>query len=377
MNRIAISVCAVAVAVTAVAQVQSGTEVMPRRVALVVQNHAAPGSGIPLMALTDALTAQLSGRGLQVINPYNSVGVNQNRNMFGEKTPPVSAMALARKLRAHGAITASVIEFNDIAIGNPAFLHQYSMRITLNLADAQTDAAVCGETVKVTSPKYTNNQVAQNRLEYLGELMHTAAATCAEKLLNNANVIKWTPSDPPPLRPSPPPADPQLILSDVDAAVQKMVATMRTNPIFRANYDKAQKEIDRAPLVIVGGLVDLTGGKSPTADLDNLLGAASQNLRMTLVNSALFDAKDDTLVTTITKRILTSGNSPLEDGELMSALKQHGSPDFYIVGDLRYFDEPRVRIYRFRLALHNLHTGKIVWEGTETIEKKKTKEVSK
>ena len=377
MNRIAISVCAVAVAVTAVAQVQSGTEVMPRRVALVVQNHAAPGSGIPLMALTDALTAQLSGRGLQVINPYNSVGVNQNRNMFGEKTPPVSAMALARKLRAHGAITASVIEFNDIAIGNPAFLHQYSMRITLNLADAQTGAAVCGETVKVTSPKYTNNQVAQNRLEYLGELMHTAAATCAEKLLNNANVIKWTPSDPPPLRPSPPPADPQLILSDVDAAVQKLVATMRTNPIFRANYDKAQKEIDRAPLVIVGGLVDLTGGKSPTADLDNLLGAASQNLRMTLVNSALFDAKDDTLVTTITKRILTSGNSPLEDGELMSALKQHGSPDFYMVGDLRYFDEPRVRIYRFRLALHNLHTGKIVWEGTETIEKKKTKEVSK
>ena len=92
---------------------------------------------------------------------------------------------------------------------------------------------------------------------------------------------------------------------------------------------------------------------------------------MTLVNSALFDAKDDALVTTITKRIIANGNSPLEDGELMSALKQHGSPDFYIVGDLRYFDEPRTRIYRFRLALHNLHTGKIVWEGTETIEKRK------
>ena len=149
MNRIAMSVFAAAVAVTAVAQVQNGTEPTPRRVALVVQNHAAPGSGIPVMALTDALTAQLSGRGLQVINPYNSIGVNQNRDMFGEKTPYVSAMALARQLKAHGAITASIVEFNDVLVGNPAFLHQYSMRITLNLADAQTGAAVCGETVKV------------------------------------------------------------------------------------------------------------------------------------------------------------------------------------------------------------------------------------
>ena len=88
-----------------------------RKVALVVQNHAAPGSGIPVMALTDALTAQLSGRGLQVINPYNSIGVNQNRDMFGEKTPYVSAMALARQLRAHGAITASIVEFNDVLVG--------------------------------------------------------------------------------------------------------------------------------------------------------------------------------------------------------------------------------------------------------------------
>ena len=246
MNRIAMSVFAAAVAVTAVAQVQNGTEPTPRRVALVVQNHAAPGSGIPVMALTDALTAQLSGRGLQVINPYNSIGVNQNRDMFGEKTPYVSAMALARQLKAHGAITASIVEFNDVLVGNPAFLHQYSMRITLNLADAQTGAAVCGETVKVTSPRYTNNQVAQNRQEYLGDLMHTAAATCAEKLLNNSNVLKWTPTPPPPPRPRlpppPPPADPQLILSEVDGAVQKLVTAMRTNPIFRSNYDKAQKE---------------------------------------------------------------------------------------------------------------------------------------
>lgn len=338
-----------------------------RRVALVVQNHA-HGAGIPFMALTDALTAKLAGCGLQVVNPYNSVGVNQNRDARGEKTPQASAMDLARQLHADGAITASVIEFLDSSIGVPPVLRQYSIRITLNLAEATTDAVVCGETIKVKSPKYTNNQVAQNRLEYLGDLMYAAADECAERLKKNANYREWAqkPMAPPP--PSPPPPDePWLTLSDVDGVMQKLIDDMRANPVFRSNYDTAQKAVDRAPLVIVGGLVDLTGGKSPTADIANLLGAASQNVRMTLLNTRLFDAKDDVLVTTITKRIIENGNSPLEDGELMSALKQHGSPDFFMVGDLRHFSEKTRHSYRFRLALHNLHTGKIVWEGVETI----------
>ena len=86
-----------------------------RKVALVVQNHAAPGVEIPFMALTDALTAKLSGCGLQVINPYNTIGVNLNRTAAGEKMPEVSAMEIARKLKADGAITASVLEFFDSA----------------------------------------------------------------------------------------------------------------------------------------------------------------------------------------------------------------------------------------------------------------------
>ncbi|MBP5284556.1 MAG: hypothetical protein ILO34_00415, partial [Kiritimatiellae bacterium] len=85
-------------------------------VALVVQNHTAAGAKIPMMALTDALTAKLSGSGFMVINPYNSVGVNQNRSAAGEKTPDVSAMDLARELGADGAITASVIEFLETTL---------------------------------------------------------------------------------------------------------------------------------------------------------------------------------------------------------------------------------------------------------------------
>ena len=96
-----------------------------KRIALVVQNHCLPTVGIPMMALTDALTASLSNCGLQVINPYNSVGVSQNRTAVGEKTPEVSVMELARQLNADGAVTASVSDFFDSMLGAPPILHQY------------------------------------------------------------------------------------------------------------------------------------------------------------------------------------------------------------------------------------------------------------
>ena len=194
-------------------------------VVLVVQNHAPLGVTIPMMALSDALTAKLSDHGFQVINPYNSVGVNQNRNVLGEKTPEVSAMELARKLKADGAIMASVLEFRELLHGSsPAEYRQYSVRITLNLADAQTGAAVCGETIKCKSPKYTKSQVAKNKQEYLGDLMFSAAEECAERLKNNQSVKNWKPTPPPPPKPLPPPPDdPWLTLSDIDGVVQEHI----------------------------------------------------------------------------------------------------------------------------------------------------------
>lgn len=351
----------------------------PRKVALIVQNHAAPGVQVPMVALTDALTAKLSGRGFRVINPYNAYGKNLNRVVVGEKLPEVAAIEIAKKLKADGAVMASVLELLDSTSRTPVFLHQYSIRISLSLVDAQTSAAVCGETIKVRSPKYTNNQVKQNKLEYLGDLMYAAAEECAHKLEQNPAVKGWKPSPPPlprPAPPSPPPAG-SLTLADIDSAVQKLIVKMRMNSVFRTNYDKAQSTIGRLPLAIVAGIIDMTKGYSSSRNLADLLAAGSQGVRMTLVNSGLFEAKDDTLVTTISDRIIKSGNSPLEDGELMSALKQHGSPDFYVVGDMMYFSEGKLDKYRLRLALHNLHTGKIVFEDVLTIVKTKFNHMSR
>ena len=339
-----------------------------RKVALVVQNHADPGAGIPFMALTDALMAKLSGCGLQVINPYNAIGVNLNRTAAGEKMPEVSAMEIARKLKADGAITASVLEFLDSASDTT---HQYSIRIVLNLADAWSGATVVeGETVEKSSPYYATDLVRRKKPKLLNDLMYSAADKCAVKLKKNPKLLNWKPTPPPPPKPLPPPPDdPWLTLSDIDGVVQEHIDSMRADPVFRDNYDTAQAAIDHIPLVVVGGLVDLTNGKSPTADLDNLLASASQNVRITLLRTRLVDAKDDSVITEMTDRIVKNGKSPTEDGALMAVLKQHGSPDFFMVGDIKYFPERGKHIYRIRLALHNLHTGKIVWEDFKDVSK--------
>ncbi|MBO4229485.1 MAG: hypothetical protein J5938_03940, partial [Clostridia bacterium] len=57
----------------------------------------------------------------------------------------------------------------------------------------------------------------------------------------------------------------------------------------------------------------------------------------------------------------------LEDGDIMGALKRHGSPDFFVTGELRLLtDLDGIRYYKLRLAIHSLQTGKILWEGIDT-----------
>lgn len=366
----------------------------PHKVALIVQNHAAPGARIPMAALMDALTAKLSGKGFQVINPYNAVGENENRTVVGEALPKASAIELAQGLGADGAVTASVIEFLDTTIGNPPVMHQYVVRITLNLSDASTGAAVCGETIKVKSKQYTIAQDRANRLEYLGDLMFSAADQCAELLEKKAAGWEPTPLPPPvvveapvkvgyddvldlapkshatpgdKVRPrNPPPTDADFTMSDFDAMFESLVKSMLGNPRFKENYEAAQTEKGGLPIVIVGSVTNKSDGAASQAYGD-LLKAIPDTLRIELFNSNLFDVKNDELSVTFAQRILASDKSPVEDGELMSALKQHGSPDFVIIGDIRLFvDHGKRKTCRVHLALHSLKTGKVVWEGKKT-----------
>ena len=348
----------------------------PRRVALVVQNHAARGAEIPFMALTEALAAKLSGREFQVINPYNSYGENLNRTSQGEALPETSAMAVARQLGADGAVTASVLEFLDSTIGTPPKVHQFSIRISLNLADAQTGAVICGETIKQKSPKYTNNQVAQNKPEYLGDLMYAAAEECAQRLEAKALAVNWRPSLPPTrgnigvldrrglVRGAGVEGKYVLTPSDLEEAVKVLLSAMCKDVIFIDAHNAAKASSGKTTIAVNGGIVNMTGDSG----YDGLVGAADATLRVLMRDTSLFDVKDDAVAAAMAKRIITSGNSPLENGEPMAWLKQHGSPDFYVVGDLRKFvDFEKRTTYRVHLAIHSLANGKVAWEGLLTV----------
>lgn len=379
---------------SAVAVESKSPPVQAHKVALIVQNHSAPGASIPVAALTDALVARLSGKGLQVINPYNAVGENENRTAAGEKLPKMSAIELAQGLEADGVITASVIDFLDTTIGNPPVLHQYVVRLAFSLADASTGAAVCGETIKVKSRQYTISQDRANRLEYLGDLMYSAADQCADLLAEKA--IGWHPAPlPTPMvastsekencgdilnlghkEPKSPreklkpdngiPQAADFTMSDFDAMFESLVKAMLANLRFKENYETAQTEKGGLPIVIIGSVTNKSDGAA-SQSYGDLLRAIPDTLRIELFNSNLFDVKDDELSMALAQRILASDKSPVEDGELMSALKQHGSPDFVIVGDIRLFvDHGSRKSCRVHLALHSLKTGKVVWEGKKT-----------
>lgn len=362
--------------VTVEVEESPATPAAVRKVALVVQNHAAQGAEIPFMALTDALAAKLSGRGFQVINPYNSYGENLNRTSRGEALPETSAMAVARQLGADGAVTASVLEFLDSTIGTTPKVHQFSIRISLNLADAQTGAVVCGETIKLKSQKYTNNQVAQNKPEYLGDLMYATAEECAQRLEDKAKAANW--------RPAPLPTrgnigvldrrglvrgagvDGKYVLtpSDMEEAVKALLSAMCKDVAFIDAHNTAKASSGKNPIAVNGGIVNMTGDSG----YDGLVGAADATLRVLMRDTSLFDVKDDAVAAAMAKRIITSGNSPLENGEPMAWLKQHGSPDFYVVGDLRKFvDFEKRTTYRVHIAIHNLVNGKVAWEGLLTV----------
>ena len=386
-----LSLVAAALAMSAMADQQ-----VSHKVALVVQNHTAPSANIPMVALSDALTARLAGKGFQVINPYNAVGESENRTPAGEQLPKMSAMELAQGLGAEGAITASVIEFVDTTIGNPPVAYRYVVRVAFNLMDAKTGAVACGETIKVTSPQYTIAQHNVNRLEYYGDLLHSAADQCAELLVKKAAGWKPEPSSKPAVTVSPssdvekdgdvldlapkvsatpqnklrsrnpPPTDADFTMSDFDAMFESLVKSMLGNPRFKENYEAAQTEKGGLPIVIVGSVTNKSDGAASQAYGD-LLKAIPDTLRIELFNSNLFDVKNDELSVMFAQRILASDKSPVEDGELMSALKQHGSPDFVIIGDIRLFaDHGKRKTCRVHLALHSLKTGKVVWEGKKT-----------
>lgn len=341
-----------------------------RKVALVVQNHADPGAEIPFMALTDALTAKLSGCGLQVINPYNAIGVNLNRTAAGEKMPEVSAMEIARKLKADGAITASVLEFLDSASDTT---HQYSIRIVLNLADAWSGATVVeGETVEKSSPYYANDLVRRKKAKLLNDLMYAAAEECAARMKKNPKVKTWQPT-PPHTKPLPKYPYEPLVLSDVEDAINVLRGKMLEDGKFNDRYSELFAQRGGSPVLTVGGINDLTKGKTPCVKLGEYADHAKDRLQTTLGRTHRFAIKDFAAVEELRPYIKNTDKDPLSDRSLLEALQRHLQPDLFVAGHIKYIAESGMGTYYIHLGAYDFLKGVVIWEDDVEVVKTQPK----
>lgn len=167
----------------------------PRRVVLVVQNHTSDAPTLPMAAFADTLTSRLSGKELSIINPYNVIGVDQNRTARGEAMPEASAQELGRMLNADGIVTASIQEFTGEDIGSPAVAYMLKVRLALNLADAVTGRTICGVDDLEFSKNYLAEKVRADTATLYEGLMHSAAAKAAEKLIAKVVASEWNPGE--------------------------------------------------------------------------------------------------------------------------------------------------------------------------------------
>ena len=150
--------------------------------------------------------------------------------------------------------------------------------------------------------------------------------------------------------------------SSADALMQKMLA----HPQFFANYNAAKSaKGDKLPIAVIGNIENKTEER-----IRRRLDAVGDTIRSALYASSLFEVKDDDASNAIKSRILRGADGGLEDGSLVQQMGTHESPDFIVLGDFRHFEDfGGYHTYRLRLAIQNLKTGKIVWEGIQTMVK--------
>ena len=151
---------------------------------------------------------------------------------------------------------------------------------------------------------------------------------------------------------------------DLDTSAAELARKMLSSPLFMRNYEAAKTRKNGAfPVVVCGNIANMT-----TQRIQGRLDAARDRIRIALLESALVEAKDDEASGAIASRILSGANGGMENGALVQSLGTHDSPDFLLLGDFRHFEDAGgYNTFKLHLALHDLSTGKIVWEGIQTM----------
>lgn len=155
----------------------------------------------------------------------------------------------------------------------------------------------------------------------------------------------------------------EMTMYDLETATQELLAKMRKSNLFTQNYTSVKTaNAGKLPVIVVGNIENRTSDR-----IQGRLDTVREIVNTSLFEMDLFEVKDDTAASQIAARMLQSQTGGLEDGTLVSSLGTHDSPDFMLIGDFSAFkDFGGYHTYKLHLAVHNLKTGKVVWQGIQT-----------
>ena len=149
---------------------------------------------------------------------------------------------------------------------------------------------------------------------------------------------------------------------DLESSAQQLMSRMRSSPRFVENYNVAKNAKGRIPLVVIGNIENKTKER-----VQGRLDSVCDTLRASLYDTGLFEVKDDEAGEAILSRITRGADGGLETSSLVQFVGTQDSPDYILLGDFRHFEDVGgYHTYRLRLAIHDIATGKVVWEGVQT-----------
>ena len=152
---------------------------------------------------------------------------------------------------------------------------------------------------------------------------------------------------------------------DLESAANELLMKMRTSKMFERNYNNIKLREGGKPVIDFGNIENKTANR-----IQGRLDSLRDTMRVSLMEMDLFESKDIQSFGDMKDRMASSETNGLEDGSLVESFGTHKSPSLMFRGDLRQFEdegyEGTHHTYKLRLALYDLKTGRIVWEGIET-----------
>lgn len=336
--------------------------IMPRKVVLVVKDDAKSGMPIPIESLASAFTGTLASNGFQVINPFDDIGQGANSMRQSEAIRDESPISLAKRKNAHGVVIVSVSSLESSSVSGPSSVSRlkYEVCLVFRLLDAWSEGTICSNSNKPDLPVHESltynldGQKDPNQRKHLGELLRSAGVKCAKEMLKNPEFLNWEPTPPPKTRPEPKP-DPR---SEFDKIVDELANKMFMDELFWKKYGNLKENLDRKPRVLIGSVKNKSGRPDFAAGLE----VSGKRFLEKLHGSAKFDVlPDDQIATDIAERLVKAVGT--EQDDLINELKQHGSPDLYVVWELiRSTDLDGTGYYNFVLTISHLRSpGGVFW----------------